>query len=117
MSQPRTIPGQPPKPTGPTQGQDAVETTEYVLHLYVAGSTPRSVRAVERVSRLCRDHLHGRYVLQVIDIYQDPKLAQEGQIVATPTLVRSLPRPLRHVIGDMADEGRLLMAISVRAAL
>jgi len=116
MSQPRSIPGQPPRPTEPTQGQDVVEGPEYVLHLYVAGSTPRSVRAVERVSRLCREHLDGRYVLQVIDIYQDPSLAQEEQIVATPTLVRSLPAPLRHVIGDMADEGRLLMAISVRAA-
>jgi circadian clock protein KaiB len=116
MSELRSIQGQPPKPADPTQDQDAVEGPEYVLHLYVAGSTPRSVRAVERVSRLCREHLEGRYVLQVIDIYQDPILAQEGQIVATPTLVRSLPEPLRHVVGDMADEGRLLMAISVRAA-
>lgn len=116
MSQLRSIQGQPPKPAEPTQDQDAVDAPEYVLHLYVAGSTPRSVRAVERVSRLCRDHLHGRYALEVIDIYQDPALAQEGQIVATPTLVRSLPEPLRHVVGDMADEGRLLMAIAVRTA-
>lgn len=116
MSQRRSIPGQPPKPAEPTQDQDAGDGPEYVLHLYVAGSTSRSVRAVERVSRLCSEHLHGRYVLQVIDIYQDPVLAQEGQIVATPTLVRSLPEPLRHVIGDMSDEGRLLMAIAVRSA-
>jgi len=116
MSQPRSVPDQPPRAAEPTQNQDAVEIPEYILHLYVAGSTPRSVRAVERVSRLCRDHLEGRYDLQVIDIYQDPSLAQERQIVATPTLVRSLPEPLRHVVGDMADEERLLMALSVQAA-
>lgn len=114
--QPRLIQGQPPKPAEPTPDRDAGDVPEYVLRLYVAGSTPRSVRAVERVSRLCREHLQGRYVLQVIDIYQDPILAQEGQIVATPTLVRSLPEPLRHVVGDMADEGRLLMAIAVRTS-
>jgi circadian clock protein KaiB len=116
VSQARSIPGQPPKPGGPTPDEDSGDGPEYILHLYVAGSTPRSVRAVERVSRLCREHLHGRYVLQVIDIYQDPMMAQEGQIVATPTLVRSLPEPLRHVVGDMADEERLLMAIAVRTA-
>jgi circadian clock protein KaiB len=89
---------------------------DVVLHLYVAGTNPRSLRAVERVSRLCRDHLAGRYELEVIDIYEHPALAQERQVIAAPTLVRSLPAPLRHVVGDMADETRLLRAMGVSEA-
>jgi len=87
--------------------------TRYHLRLYVAGSSGGSLRAVERVSRLCREHLPGRYVLEVVDLYQEPGAAEEGQVIAAPTLVRSLPPPLRRLVGDMADEGRVLLAIGV----
>lgn len=75
----------------------------YVLRLYVTGVTRASARAIERVRALCEEHLHGRYELEVIDIYQLPALAQGEQIVATPTLIRVLPKPLRRYIGDLSN--------------
>jgi circadian clock protein KaiB len=86
----------------------------YVLTLYVTGMRPRSQQAIENVRRLCEEHLAGRYQLQIIDIYQQPAFAQEAQIVAAPTLVKSLPPPLRRIIGDMSDDGRVLVALGVR---
>lgn len=87
----------------------------YVLRLFVAGSSARSLRAVENVKRLCETHLRGRYELEVVDIYRLPGAAEEEQVVAAPTLVRHLPEPLRRVVGDMADDGRVLMALGVKA--
>lgn len=84
---------------------------DYVLTLYVTGMRPRSQRAIENIRRLCEEHLHGHYELQVIDIYQQPTLAQSEQIVAAPTLVKRLPPPLRRIIGDMSDDGRVLVAL------
>ena len=89
---------------------------EYVLHLYVAGTNPRSLRAVEHITQLCEQYLAGRYALQVIDIYQHPAMAEAGQVIAAPTLVRSLPEPIRRLVGDMADEGRVMLAMGIRRA-
>lgn len=97
-------------------GPGADAGAEIVLHLYVAGTSARSLQAVERVSRLCARYLEGRYQLEVIDIYQHPAQAEAGQIVAVPTLVRSLPSPLKHIVGDMSDEHRVLLAMGVPAA-
>jgi circadian clock protein KaiB len=107
-----------PEQTHTTQSFDAAAAgaIEFILHLYVAGSNPRSLRAIDRVSRLCRQHLGGRYQLEVVDIYQQPALAQERQVIAVPTLVRSLPSPRRHVVGEMADDARVLAAMGVAAA-
>jgi circadian clock protein KaiB len=87
----------------------------YVLRLYVAGSGERSLRAVSRIKLLCEEHLPGRYELQVIDIYQQPDMAQTGDVIAAPTLVKQMPPPLRRVVGDMADSGRVLIALGVSA--
>ena len=87
---------------------------EYVLHLYVAGTNIRSLNAVERIKQLCEQYLAGHYELQVIDIYQHPAMAEAGQVVAAPTLVRSLPEPIRRLVGDMADEGRVMLAMGIR---
>jgi circadian clock protein KaiB len=87
---------------------------KYVLTLYVTGMRPRSQRAIDNIQRLCEEHLSGRYELQVIDIYQQPALAQDAQIVAAPTLVKQLPPPLRRIIGDMSDDGRVLVALGVK---
>ncbi len=87
----------------------------YVLRLYVAGSGERSLQAVGRVKRLCEQHIEGRYELEVIDIYQHPSEAGSGQVIAAPTLVKHMPPPLRRVVGSMADEGRVLIALGVRA--
>jgi len=88
----------------------------YVLRLYVTGMTPRSTRAVENVRRICEEHLHGRYDLEVIDIYQQPTLAKGEQIVAAPTLVKKLPLPLRRVIGDLSNTDKVLLGLDLRRA-
>lgn len=84
-----------------------------VLKLYVSGMTLRSRAAIENLQKLCEAHLPGRYDLEIIDIYQQPALAKEGQIIAAPTLVKQLPPPLRRVIGDMSDPGRILVVLGV----
>ncbi|MCE5268695.1 MAG: circadian clock KaiB family protein [Planctomycetaceae bacterium] len=89
---------------------------KYVLNLYVTGMRPRSQRAIENIRRLCEEHLPGRYELKIIDIYQQPALAEGAQIIAAPTLVKSLPLPLRRLIGDMSDEGRVLVALGIEVA-
>ncbi len=86
---------------------------KYVLHLYVSGMRPRSQRAIENLRRLCEEHLSGRYELKIIDIYQQPGLAEDAQIVAAPTLVKKLPPPLRQVIGDLSDEGHVLVSLGI----
>ena len=86
----------------------------YVLNLYVTGMRPRSQRAIDNIRRLCEEHLSGRYELKIIDIYQQPTLAADAQILAAPTLVKTLPLPLRKVIGDMSDKGHVLIALGVK---
>ena len=89
-------------------------TDKYVLRLYVTGMTPRSIRAVENVRAICEEHLQGRYDLEVIDIYQQPTLAEGEQIIATPTLIKKLPLPLRKVIGDMSSTDRVLVGLDLQ---
>lgn len=86
----------------------------YVFRLYVTGMTPKSTRAIANVRKLCEKHLADRYKLKVIDIYQQPALARKAQIIATPTLVRDQPLPLRRLIGDMSDEERFLVGIDLK---
>ncbi len=87
---------------------------KYVLRLYVAGITPKSTKAIENVKRICEEYLAGRYELEVIDIYQQPKLAKGEQIIAAPTLIKKLPLPLRRVIGDMSDTEKFLVGIDLK---
>jgi circadian clock protein KaiB len=88
-------------------------TERYVLRLYVTGMTAGSARAIENVRTICEEHLHGRYELEVIDIYQQPALARGEQIVAAPTLIKKLPKPLRRLIGDMSSEERVLLGLDL----
>jgi circadian clock protein KaiB len=85
----------------------------YALRLYVAGMTPRSTRAIANIKEICREHLNGLYALQVIDLYQQPVLAKEDQIIAVPTLIRKLPTPVRRVIGDLSDRERVLIGLDL----
>lgn len=85
----------------------------YVLRLYVAGQTLKSSQAIANIKKVCDQHLKGRYELEVIDIYQQPTLAEGEQIIAVPTLVKKLPLPLRRFIGTMADEERILMGLDL----
>lgn len=86
----------------------------YVLRLYVTGKTPNSLRAIANLKELCERYLPGRYDLQVIDIYQQPLLAGDDQIVAAPTLVKELPPPLRKLIGDLSDRERVLVRLDLQ---
>lgn len=90
------------------------EQQRYLLRLYVTGMTPTSAKAIERVRALCEPALHGRYELEVIDIYQLPSLARDEQIVATPTLIKVLPAPLRRFVGDLANVEKVLFGLDLR---
>ncbi len=85
----------------------------YVLRLYVAGTTPRSLQAIVDARAFCESHLTDSYHLEVIDIYQQPALARDEQIVAVPTLVRSLPPPLRRLVGDLSNVDRVLAGLEL----
>ena len=91
---------------------DGVERWD--LRLYVAGQTDKSVRAITNLSRICNEHLNGRYSIEVIDLVMRPQRAAEDQIVALPTLVRRLPEPIRKIIGDLSNEERVLMGLDLR---
>jgi circadian clock protein KaiB len=85
----------------------------YVLRLYVTGMTPRAGRAIENVRAICDEHLEGRYDLEVIDVYQQPVLARDNQIIAAPTLIKEAPLPLRRIIGDMSNRDRVLAGLDL----
>jgi circadian clock protein KaiB len=94
-------------------GRDA-GAARYLLRLYVTGTTPASARAIERVQGICEAHLRGRYDLEVVDIYQLPALAKDEQIVATPTLIKVLPPPLRRFIGDLSSVDQVFFGMDLR---
>jgi len=90
------------------------KSKEYVLRLYIAGTTSKSIRAVANIKEICENSLKNRYDLEVIDIYQQPVLVKGEQIIAAPTLVKQLPLPLRKFIGDMSDTERILVGLDLR---
>jgi circadian clock protein KaiB len=93
-------------PASPTE-------TDYVLHLYITGATPNSLRAVRNIKEICEEHLAGRYELLIIDIYQQPQLAKQEQIVAAPTLIRQRPLPKRQLVGDLSNRAAVLISLGV----
>ena len=90
------------------------DKTKYVLRLYITGATPRSTQAVLNIRKICEDYLRGRYDLEVIDMYQQPILAEGEQIIAAPTLIKKLPLPLRRFIGDLSNIDRILVGLDLR---
>jgi circadian clock protein KaiB len=87
---------------------------EFDLKLYVAGQTPKSIRAFENLRRICEEHLAGRYTIEVIDLLENPQLGQGDQILALPTLVRRLPEPIKKIIGDLSNTDRVLVGLDLR---
>ncbi len=87
----------------------------YRLRLFVAGVTPRSERTIRNLRRICQAHLAGRFDLEIVDIYQQPHLAEDSQIIAAPTLLKLRPLPLRRIIGDLSDESRVLRGLDLPA--
>jgi len=94
------------KLTGPTSGA-------WELRLYVAGPTPKSVAAFRNIEKLCQEYLAGQYHIEVIDLTQNPHLAQSDQILAVPTLVKKSPVPIRKIIGTLSDRERVLGALGL----
>ena len=90
-----------------------VEET-YLLRLYVAGQTPKSILAFRNLKQICEEHLHGRYEIEVIDLIENPQLAQGDQILAVPTLVRRLPEPIKKIIGDLSNTDRVLVGLDLQ---
>jgi circadian clock protein KaiB len=86
------------------------------LRLYVAGQTPKSIRALANLKKLCETHLAGRYEIEVIDLVENPRLAAGDQILAIPTLVRKLPTPVKKIIGDLSNEVRVLVGLDLKPA-
>jgi circadian clock protein KaiB len=84
------------------------------LRLYVAGQTDKSIRAINNLTRICKEHLEGRYSMEVVDLLERPQLAEGDQILAVPTLVRRLPEPIKKIIGDLSNEQRVLVGLDVR---
>jgi len=87
----------------------------FELRLYVAGQTPKAVRAIVNLQRICDEHLEGRYSIEVIDLLKDPQLGRGDQILAVPTLVRRLPEPMKKIIGDLSNTDRVLVGLDLRA--
>ena len=98
---------------GLKQAGSGARQAKYLLRLYVSGSTSKSALAVENIKRICEQHLKDRYDLEVIDIYQQPNLAREEQIVAVPTLIKRSPPPLRRLIGDLSNLKEVLVGLDL----
>jgi circadian clock protein KaiB len=86
----------------------------FQLRLYVAGQTTKSLQAFANLKKLCEEHLQGRYNIEVIDLLENPQLAEGDQILAIPTLVRKLPEPIKKIIGDLSETERVLIGLDLR---
>jgi circadian clock protein KaiB len=93
------------------------DAERWVLRLYVAGQSPKSMTAFTNLKNICEEHLQGRYTIEVIDLLQQPQLAAGDQIVAIPTLVRRLPEPLCKIVGDLSNTERTLVGLQLRPAI
>jgi circadian clock protein KaiB len=85
----------------------------WILRLYIAGQTPKSIRALSNLTKICEEHLAGKYRIEVIDLLVNPQLAKGDQILAIPTLVRKLPEPVRKIIGDLSNTERVLVGLNL----
>ena len=91
----------------------SAEPERWRLRLYVAGQTPKALRAFANLQRICEEHLAGRYEIEVIDLLEHPQLARGDEIIAVPTLVRQLPEPITKIIGDLSDTERVLVGLQL----
>ena len=91
-----------------------MEQEYYELRLYVAGKTAKSVTALNNLKKYCEEHLKGKYTIEVIDLLENPQLAEGDQILAIPTLVKKVPEPVRKIIGDLSNEEKVLVGLDIR---
>ena len=97
-----------------TQPPHPADSERWDLRLYVAGQTDKSLRAINNLNRICKEHLAGRFTLEVIDLLEKPQLAAGDQILALPTLVRRLPEPMKKILGDLSNQERVLVGLDIR---
>ncbi len=90
------------------------EIAEWQLLLYIAGQTPKSIKALENIKKYAEEHLKGKYSIEIIDLLKNPQLAEGDQILAVPTLVRKFPEPIRKIIGDLSNEERVLVGLNIK---
>lgn len=95
---------------------DREDAEHWNLRLYVAGQSPKSLKAFANLTRLCEEHLPERYDIEIVDLVENPQLAAGDEIIAIPTLVRRLPAPMRKIIGDLSDTDRVLVGLQLRSA-
>ena len=95
---------------------EEVLNNKYILTLYVTGTSPRTKIAIDNLNRICKGELEGRYDLEIVDVLEHPQRAEDEKILATPTLIKNLPPPLRRVIGDLSDKDKVLLGLEVRSA-
>jgi circadian clock protein KaiB len=93
-----------------------IDKDVYILRLYVAGQTPKSITAFNNLKRICEEYLQGTYRIEIVDLLENPRLAQGDQIFAIPTLVRRLPPPIRKIIGDLSDTEKVLVGLNIKNA-
>ncbi len=103
-------------PASAADDLDGAAPEHFHLKLYVAGQTPKSVKAYENLKAICDEHLAGRCTIEVIDLLKNPKLARGDEILAIPTLVRQLPHPIRKIIGDLSNTERTLVGLQIKPA-
>ena len=102
----------------PFSGAEQVpDANRYVLRLYITGKSPLAIRAIANIRAICDEHLDGRYDLKIVDIAENPVLAEGEQIIAAPTLIKKLPLPLRRFIGDMSATERILVGLDLRKSI
>lgn len=90
------------------------DLSKYLLRLFVTGASPRTATAIANLKRICEQELEGCYDLEIIDVLENPERAEEERILATPTLIKSLPLPLRRVIGDLSDKDKVMLGLEVQ---
>ena len=103
-----------PWTTGHLAQASADQTEFWNMRLYVAGQTPKSLRALANLKQICEEHLAGKYHIEIIDLLENPQLASTDQILAIPTLIRKLPEPVRKIIGDLSNVERVLVGLDLR---
>jgi circadian clock protein KaiB len=93
------------------------QPAEWQLLLYIAGQTPKSIKALENIKRYAEENLAGKYSIEIIDLLKNPQLAENDQILAVPTLVRRLPEPIRKIIGDLSNEAKVLVGLNIKPTI
>lgn len=96
------------------ENSEQIESEVWVLRLYIAGQTPKSVKAFSNLKKICEEYLQGQYRIEVIDLLENPKLAKQDQIVALPTLVRKLPEPIKKILGDLSNKEKVLVGLNLQ---